>query len=248
VRNAIHTFRNQIHIYINIIFLETKIHLRLNTIGILIIIIQKTLTTQWDSDNKPFFIRFTYLIGLNEFCSNFSGISHEPDDRQSIGSTTTNNPNEITSTPAVDFEFILQILIANGSCNFYTRRDLISQSPLTPNLTKQQTQATVGLIQTINKIEYQVLQFSLPGVDVDAQYNSKHNNTTNSSLNKRGSFYCRAMIQSPTTQILIHPILLDFFEQTLEYVNLPREQQRRGSIREEKVQDQNTDDDHLNTM
>jgi hypothetical protein len=56
------------------------------------------------------------------------------------------------------------------------------------------------------------------------------------------------MIQSPTTQITIHPILLDFLEQTLEYVNLPREQQRRGSLREEKVQDQNTDDDHLNTM
>ncbi|CAF3985716.1 unnamed protein product, partial [Adineta steineri] len=61
----------------------------------------------------------------------------------------------------------------------------------------------------------------LPGVDVDAHYNSKHNNTMNSALNKRASFYCRAMIQSPTTQITIHPLLLDFLEQTLEHVTLP---------------------------
>jgi hypothetical protein len=176
--------------------------------------------------------------------SNFSNPSNEPEDRQSITSTTTNNPNEITSTPAVDLELNLQIQIASGSCNLYTHRDLIAQSHLTTNPTKQQqTQATIGVIQTINKIEYQVSQFSLPGVDVDAHYNSKHNNT-----NKRGSFYCRAMIQSPTTPLVIHPILLDFLEQTLEYVKLPHEQQRRDSVRDEQTQNKNSDDDHLNAM
>jgi hypothetical protein len=182
------------------------------------------------------------------FLSNFSASSHEGDDQQSNTSITTNNPAEITSTPAVDFELNVQIQIANGSCNLYTRRDLISHSPLTTNLTKQQTQTIPGLIETINKIEYQVSQFSLPGVDVDAHYNSKHNNKLNSSLNKRGSFYCRAMIQTPTTQIMIHPILLDFIEQTLEYIKLPREQQRRTSIQQEQTVNQNTDDDHLNAM
>ena len=185
--------------------------------------------------------------------SNFSVPSVEPDERNSITSTT--NPTEITSTPAVDLELNVHVLIASSSCNLYTRRDLISSSPLTTNVSKQppqqQTQTNIGSIQTINKIEYQVSQFSLPGVDVDAHYNSKHNNTINSSLNKRGSFYCRAMIQSPTTPIIIHPILLDFLEQTLEHVSLPREQHRRASIRQEQAQsdnNQNSDDDHLNTM
>jgi hypothetical protein len=161
---------------------------------------------------------------------------------------TTNNPNEITSAPAVDLELNVHIQIASSSCNLYTRRDLIVHSPLTTNLSKQQTQAIIGSIQAINKIEYQVSQFSLPGVDVDAHYNSKHHNTSNTSLNKRGSFYCRAMIKSPTTQIIIHPILLDFLEQTLEYVKLPSEQSRRASIKQEPIQDQNTDNDHLNSM
>ncbi|CAF1291838.1 unnamed protein product, partial [Adineta steineri] len=179
--------------------------------------------------------------------------SHEGDDRQSnTSSTTNNNPNEITSTSAVDLELNVQILIANGSCNLYTRRDLISQSPLKPNVNKQQqqqTQATVGSIQIINKIEYQVLQFSLPSVDVDAHYTSKHNNTTNSSLNKRGNFYCCARVQSPITQIIIHPILLDFIEQTLEYVKLPHEQHGHTNIRDENIQNSNKDDDdHLNNM
>jgi hypothetical protein len=185
-----------------------------------------------------------YLIKF----SNFSIPSHEPDDHQSITSITTNTPNEITSAPAVDFELNVHIQIASGSCNLYTRCDLVSHSPLPPNLTKQQTQANIGLIETINKIEYVVSQFSLPGVDVDAHYNSKHNNTINSSLNKRGNFYCRAMIQSPTTQIIIHPILLDFFEQTLEYIKLPREQQRKTSIGQEQILNQNSEDDHLNAM
>ena len=88
----------------------------------------------------------------------------------------------------------------------------------------------------------------MPGVEVDSHYNSKHNNTTNSSLNKRGSLYCRAMIKSPMTQIMIHPILLDFLAQTLEYVKLPREQQRRASLRDEQNQKQTADTDHLNTM
>ncbi|CAF1288378.1 unnamed protein product, partial [Adineta steineri] len=179
--------------------------------------------------------------------------SHEGDDRQSnTSSTTNNNPNEITSTSAVDLELNVQILIANGSCNLYTRRDLISQSPLKPNVNKQQqqqTQATVGLIQIINKIEYQVLPFSLPSVDVDAHYTSKHNNTTNSSLNKRGNFYCCARVQSPITQIVIHPILLDFIEQTLEYVKLPHEHHGQTNIRDENIQNSNKDDDdHLNNM
>ncbi|CAF1031213.1 unnamed protein product [Adineta ricciae] len=179
--------------------------------------------------------------------------SHESDDRQSITSTTTyGNPNEITSTPAVDLELNIQILIANGSCNLYTRRDLISHPLSTPNVTKQQSQqqmqAAIGLILTVNKIEYQVLQFSLPGVDVDAHYNSEHNNTTNSALNKRGSFHCRATIQSPTNQILIHPILLNFIEQTLEYVKLPREHTRHDHLSEEIKAEQTNDDDHLDTM
>ncbi|CAF3490546.1 unnamed protein product [Rotaria socialis] len=174
--------------------------------------------------------------------------SNEPDEAQSNSSPSLSSPSEITSTPAVDFELNLQIEISSGSCNLYTRRDLIAHSPLTNNLTKQQKQATLGLIQIINKIEYQVSQFSLPGFDVDANYNTKHANVTNKSLNKRASFYCRAMIQSPATQIIIHPILLDFLEQTLEYVKLPREQQRRSNIRDEHAQDQNSDNDHLDNI
>ena len=181
--------------------------------------------------------------------SNFRNACQAPDDHQSIASTITNSPNEITSTPAIDLELNLQILIASGSCNLYTRRDLISYSPTTTtNLTKQQTQPKPDLIQIIDKIEYQVLQFSLPGVDVDAHYNTQRHNTMNSSVNKRAAFYCRAMIRSPTTQLVIHPILLDFLEQTLEYVKLPREQQRRTNDRDEKSADQNPDDNPLNNM
>jgi hypothetical protein len=116
---------------------------------------------------------------------------------------------------------------------------------------QQQSQTSIGAIININKIEYQVSQFSLPGVDVDANYNSKHNNTVNSALNKRASFYCRAMIQSPTTQITIHPLLLDFLEQTLEHVTLPREQERQTNLQQEQTQsnnEQDADNDHLNTM
>lgn len=171
-------------------------------------------------------------------------------------SMSTNTPNEITSAPAVDFELNVQIQIASGSCNLYTRRDLISNSSLpTTNTSKQQQpsqpQATIGATANINKIEYQVSQFSLPGVDVDAHYNSKHNNTMNSALNKRASFYCRAMIQSPTTQITIHPLLLDFLEQTLEHVTLPKEQDRQTNFQQEQVQKldgQSSESDHLNTM
>jgi hypothetical protein len=148
----------------------------------------------------------------------------------------------------------VQIQIASGSCNLYTHRDLILNSPLTNlNLSKQQqqTQTTIGSIININQIEYQVSQFSLPGVDVDAHYNSKHNNTLNSALNKRASFYCRATIQSPTTLITIHPLLLDFLEQTLEHVALPSEQERQTNLAQEHQQTnngQNSDNDHLNTM
>ena len=91
----------------------------------------------------------------------------------------------------------------------------------------------------------------MPGVDVDAHYNSKHNNKVNSALNKRASFYCRAMIQSPTTQITIHPLLLDFLEQTLEHVTLPREQEKQTNPYQEQMQtinEQKSDDNHLNTM
>ncbi|CAF5007823.1 unnamed protein product, partial [Rotaria sp. Silwood1] len=151
------------------------------------------------------------------------------------------------------------IQIASGSCNLYTRRDLISNSSLTTvNSSKQQqqqqqqqSQTNFGSVIYINKIEYQISQFSLPGVDVDAHYNSKHNNTINSALNKRASFYCCAMIQSPTTQIIIHPLLLDFLEQTLEHVSLPKEQERQTNLQQEQIQTmnvQNSDNDHLNTM
>ena len=194
----------------------------------------------------------------------------------SIATNNTTTINEITSAPAVDFELNVQIQIASGSCNLYTRRDLISHStfnnanpmkpssaPVPPQSQQQQQQATsnqqtgsssqttIGSIVNINKIEYQVSQFSLPGVDVDAHYNSKHTNNTNSALNKRASFYCRATIQSPTTQITIHPLLLDFLEQTLEHVSLPREQERQANLQQEPPQstnDPDADSDHLNTM
>jgi len=194
------------------------------------------------------------------FFFHFSFPSQDPsvfDDHYSI---TTNTSNEITSAPAVDFELNVQIQIASGSCNLYTCRDLISNSSFTTTnpfkqqqqqQQQQQTQTTIGSIININKIEYQVSQFSLPGVDVDAHYNSKHNNTLNSALNKRASFYCRATIQSPTTQITIHPLLLDFLEQTLEHVSLPREQERQTNLQQEHIQTingQNSDNDHLNTM
>ena len=42
------------------------------------------------------------------------------------------------------------------------------------------TSTPIGSIILLNKIEYQMSQFSLPaGVDVDAHYNSKHTNTMN---------------------------------------------------------------------
>ena len=195
--------------------------------------------------------------------------SHESsllDDHHSIATSSNNAATtEITSAPAVDFELNVQIQIASGSCNLYTRRDLISHSsfanqnpykPSQPSSQQQQpqqatSQATIGSIVNVNKIEYQVSQFSLPGVDVDAHYNSKHTNTMNSALNKRASFYCRAMIQSPTTQITIHPLLLDFLEQTLEHVTLPREQERQANLAQEQMQSASgpdSDKDHLNTM
>ncbi|CAF1403636.1 unnamed protein product [Rotaria magnacalcarata] len=163
-------------------------------------------------------------------------------------SVTTNTANEITSTPAVDLELNIQIQIASGSCNLYTHCDLISNSSFTiKNTSKQQQQAqtTIGSIVNINNIEYQVSRFYLPSVDVDvdAHYNSKHNNTINSALNKRASFYCRVMIQSPTSQITIHPLLLDFLEQTLEHVKLPREQEQMQT-----TNGQNSNNAHLNTM
>ena len=155
----------------------------------------------------------------------------------------TPTPNEITSAPAVDFELNVQIQIASGSCNLYTSRDLIFKQQQ-----QQQPQASIGPIININKIDYQISQFFIPGIDVNAHYNSKHHNTVNSSLNKRASFYCRATIQSPTTQITIHPLLLDFLEQTLEHVNITREQ---TNIQQDDSQingTQNGDSDHLNTM
>lgn len=185
--------------------------------------------------------------------------------------------NEITTAPAVDFELNVQIQIASGSCNLYTRRDLINSPSTSSNIfstlkttniggpqlqqtnsigqTQQNSTTTstnvpptmnIGSIVVVNKIEYQVSTFSLPGVDVDAHYNSKHTSTINSALNKRASFYCRAMIQSPTTQITIHPLLLDFLEQTLEHVSLPRElPQDASSI---NLNESGNESDHLNTM
>lgn len=152
----------------------------------------------------------------------------------------------------------MQIQIASGSCNLYTRRDLLSHSnktTSTPQPTPMPSQppvpppsALIGSIIYLNKTEYQVSQFSLPGVDVDAHYNSKHTNTLNSALNKRASFYCRAMIQSPTSQITIHPLLLDFLEQTLEHVSLPKEPERLPSELTHLSADQDSENDHLNTM
>lgn len=54
------------------------------------------------------------------------------------------------------------------------------------------------------------------------------------------------MIQSPSTQIIVHPIVLDFLEQTFEHIKLPNTQQRRTNVQEEETQD--SDDNHLNTM
>ena len=139
----------------------------------------------------------------NFFHFSFSVLSQEPslfDDHHSTTlSPTNNNPNDIISAPAVDFELNVQIQISSGSCHLYTHRDLISHS-----LSNNTTPTPIGSIILINKIEYQVCQFYLPGVD--AHYNSKHTNTMNSALNKRASFYCRAMIHSPTTHMTIHPL------------------------------------------
>ena len=147
----------------------------------------------------------------------------------------------MTLTPAVDFELNVQIQIASGSCYLYTRRDLISHS-----LSNNTTPLPIGSIILINQIEYQVSQFCLPGVV--AHYNSKHTNTINSALNKRASFYCRAMIQSPTTQITIHPLLLDFLEQTLEYITLPLQHDRQIQFGQEFQQFNDADNDHSNTI
>ncbi|CAF1416605.1 unnamed protein product, partial [Rotaria magnacalcarata] len=150
-------------------------------------------------------------------------------------SVTTNTANEITSTPAVDLELNIQIQIASGSCNLYTHCDLISNSSFTiKNTSKQQQQAqtTIGSIVNINNIEYQVSRFYLPIAILSTR-----------ALNKRASFYCRVMIQSPTSQITIHPLLLDFLEQTLEHVKLPREQEQMQT-----TNGQNSNNAHLNTM
>ena len=176
-----------------------------------------------------------------------------------MASTITNNPKELTSTPAVDLELNLQIQVASGSCNFFTRRDRISHSPLATNMPKstsrqqqqQQQQTTVGSVQIVNQIEYQVLPFSLPALKVDIHYSSKHTNSSNAMLNKRGSFYCRGLIQSPTSPLLIHPIILDFVEQIFEHIHLPRSQLKPTEVQPEKpavVDEANSVDDHLTTM
>lgn len=56
------------------------------------------------------------------------------------------------------------------------------------------------------------------------------------------------MLQSPTAQILVHPIVLDFLEQTLEHVKLPHEQPRRADVGTLQKYDHSADDNHLDTM
>ena len=119
----------------------------------------------------------------------------------------------------------MQIQIASGSCKLYTRRELLSQPVSTANLPSKQN--TNSLLQTINRIEYQVSPFALPGFNVDVHYKTQHSNTSDPLASKRGSVHCRAMIQSPTTELSIHPILIDFLGQTLEHVRLPNEYHRR---------------------
>ena len=174
-----------------------------------------------------------------------------------MASTIRSNPTELTATPAVDLELNLQIQIASGSCNFFTRRDRISHPPLATSMPKptfrqqQQQQTTVGSVQIVNKIEYQVLPFSLPALKVDIHYSSKHSSTSNATLNKRGSFYCRGLIQSPASPLIIHPIILDFLEQIFEHIHLLRDQPRPAETPAAKAPDldeSNTDEDHLTTM
>ena len=59
------------------------------------------------------------------------------------------------------------------------------------------------------------------------------------------------MIQSPTTQITIHPLLLDFLEQALEHITLPQDQERQTNLQQEQMQninEDNSENDHLKTM
>ena len=83
---------------------------------------------------------------------------------------------------------------------------------------------------------------------LDAHYNSKHTNTVISVLKKGASFYCRAMIYSPTIQITVHPLLLDILELTFEQITLPLQHERQIQFQQEFQQSNDTDNDHLNTI
>jgi hypothetical protein len=76
------------------------------------------LTGLWSWDNITFYpldINEKNLSGIIFFSSYFSTSSHELDDRHSITSTTTINPTEITSAPAVDLELNINVQIASSS-------------------------------------------------------------------------------------------------------------------------------------
>ena len=143
--------------------------------------------------------------------------------------------------------------IASGSCNLYTRRDLISHSPLTnPSLKPsiQQRKPTNDLVQIIDQIEYYVMKLSLPALEVDVHYTSKYDSVTQTGLNKRGSLYCRTIIQSPSSQLNIRPIILNFLEQTLEHAHLRNTRHHQSSKQETVVTIDpiSNDNDHLDTM
>ena len=172
----------------------------------------------------------------------------------------TNAPPEITSTPAVDLELNIQVQIASGSCNLFTRRDLITHSPLTnptmrstaqPPMSQQQQRKPINdQVQIIENVEYQVPKFSLPALEVDVRYKSKHDNDETNVTNKRGSLYCRTMIQSPSSQLILQPIILDFLEQTLETARPLKTRQQQPARPEPivTVHPAPNDNDHLDTM
>jgi hypothetical protein len=193
-----------------------------------------------------------------------SSSSDEPNEQHALSSSVANSSNDISSTSTVNLELNVQVQVASGSCNLYTRRDQISHSSSVKYSTKQpfqQQQAKFASIKIINKVEYQVLPFALPGLEVDVHYNSKSPNINPTSpLTTRGMFYCRTIIQSSSSQLLIHPTILNFLEQALEHIHLPDEQQQliqqapttiSASVNKTIHDDDDDDDDDnfsLNTM
>lgn len=175
---------------------------------------------------------------------NFRSVVEETTRSTSIESTIVPTNVEITEAPPVDLDLNIQIQVASGSCNLYTRRDLLPDFPLTMSMSKSsaQPQTKIGPIKTINKVDYQLLPISLPALEVDIHYNSQQQKKEN----RRANFYCRAMIQSPSSQIVLHPIIMDFLAQTFEHVQMSSESSRHET---EQNEDSNqTNSDHLDTM